>query len=63
MGSIDIIKPLSIGLSSAINKYQHHQEKNSLERRKWNLGPLGEKREWYLCASSLVEYKKVVNSK
>ena len=28
MGSIDIIKPLSTDLSSAINKYQQHLEKN-----------------------------------
>ena len=31
MGSIDIIKPLSTVLSSAINKYQQHQEKKN-----WN---------------------------
>ena len=28
MGSIDIIKPLATVLSSAVNKSQHHQEKN-----------------------------------
>ena len=45
MGSIDIIKPMSTVLSSAVNKSQQHQDKNSLERRELNLGPLGEKQE------------------
>ena len=33
MGLIDIIKPLYTALSSAINKSQQHQEKNSWERQ------------------------------
>ena len=37
MGSIDILKPLSIVLSSAANKYQQHQEKNSWELQETNL--------------------------
>ena len=36
MGLIDMIKPLSTVLSSAINKSQQHQEKNSWERRESN---------------------------
>ena len=32
MASIDIIKPLSTVLSSALNKFQQHQEKNYWER-------------------------------
>ena len=43
MGSIDIIKPLSTVLSSAINKSQQHQEKNSWEDQESNPGLLGEK--------------------
>ena len=50
MGSIDIIKPLSNVLSSAINKSHEHQEKNTLECRELNLGLLGEKQVCYLCA-------------
>ena len=45
MGSIEIIKPVSTVLSIAVNKSQQHQDKNSLERREWNLGPLREKQE------------------
>ena len=43
MGSIDIIKPQSSVLSSAVNKSQQYQEKNSWECRKSNLGQLGAK--------------------
>ena len=50
MGSIDIIKPLSNVLSSAINKSHEHQEKNTLECRELNLGLLGEKQVCYLSA-------------
>ena len=50
MGSIDIIKPLPTVLSSAVNKSEQHQEKNSWERRESNLGPLGEKQGCYLRA-------------
>ena len=52
MGSIDIIKPLSTVLSSAVNKSREHQEKNSWERWESNPGLMGEKQVWYLCASS-----------
>ena len=38
MGSIDMIKPLSTVLRSAVNKSQQHQEKNSWERRVSNPG-------------------------
>ena len=48
MGSIYITKPLSTVLSSAINKYQEHQEKYSLECQESNLGLLGEKQVCYL---------------
>ena len=50
MGSIDIIKPLSTVLISAINKSRQYKAKNSWECREWNLGLLGEKQVWYLCA-------------
>ena len=50
MGSIDIIKPMSSVLSSALGKSQQHQEKNSWECRESNLGLLGEKQVCYLCA-------------
>ena len=50
MGSIDIIKPLSIVLSSAVIISQQHQEKNSWQWAKSNLGLLGEKQVCYLCA-------------
>ena len=43
MGSIDIIEPLCTILSSAINKSQQHQEKNSWKRRESNPGLLVEK--------------------
>ena len=36
MGFIDITKPLSTFLSSAFNKSQEHQEKNSWERKESN---------------------------
>ena len=48
MGSIDIIKPLFNVLSSAVNKSQQQQEKNSWERRESNPGLLGERQECYL---------------
>ena len=47
MSSIDIMKPLSTVLSSAIIKSQQHQEKISKECRESNLGLLGEKQ---VCA-------------
>ena len=47
---MDIFKPLSIVLSSAINKSLQHQEENSWERQESNLGLLGEKKVCYLCA-------------
>ena len=43
MGLIDIIKPLSTVLSSAFNKPQQHQEKNSWERQESNPGLPGGK--------------------
>ena len=45
MGLIDIIKPLSIVLSSAVEKFLQHTEKNSWECQELNLGLLGEKQE------------------
>ena len=50
MGSIDIGKPLSTALSSAVHKSQQHQDKNSWERWVSNPGLMGEKQECYLCA-------------
>ena len=50
MGLIDIIKPLSTLLSSAVNKSQQHQEKNSREHRESNPRLLGEKQVCYPCA-------------
>ena len=50
MGSIDISKPLSTALSSAVHKSQQHQEKNSWECWVSNAGLMGEKQECYLCA-------------
>ena len=50
MGLIDIIKPPSTVLSSAINKSKQHLEKNYRECRESNLGLLGEKQVCYLCA-------------
>ena len=47
MGLIDIIKPLSTVLNSAVNKSQQHQEKNSWEHQELNLGLLGAKQEHY----------------
>ena len=53
MGSIDMINPLSTFLSSAVNKSQQHQDKNSLERNilenaeESNPGPLGGKQDCY----------------
>ena len=52
MGLIDMIKPLSTVLRSAINKFQQHQEKNSWECRESNPGPLGGKRVCYLLCSA-----------
>ena len=50
MGLIDIFKPLSIVLCSAVNKSQPHQVKNSGERQELNPGLLGAKRERFpLC--------------
>ena len=50
MGSIDIIKPLSNVLSSAINKSQQYQVINYWESRKSHLGLLDEKPVCCLCA-------------
>ena len=50
MGLIDIIKPLSTVQSSAINKSQQHQEKNSWECQELNPGLLGEKQICYIRA-------------
>ena len=47
MGSIDIIKPLSTVLSSADNKSQQYQEKNSWECYETNPGLAGVKQ---VCA-------------
>ena len=49
MGLIDVIKLLSTVLSSANNKSQQHQDKNSWECRESNPGLLGEKQVCYLC--------------
>ena len=43
MGSIDMTKPMSAALSSAVNKSPQQQESNSWERRELNPGLLGEK--------------------
>ena len=53
MGLIDIFKPLSTVLNSAVNKSQQHQEKNSWEHQESNLGLLGEKQVCYLCAMQI----------
>ena len=45
MSSIDIIKPLSTVLSSAVNTSNQHQDKNSLTRQELNLEMLGEMQE------------------
>ena len=50
MGTIDIIKRLSTLISSAVNKSQQHQDKNSWECRESNPGLLGEKQVCHLCA-------------
>ena len=50
MGSVDIFKPLSTIVRSAVNKSQQHQEKKSCECRETNPWPLGAKQECYLCA-------------
>ena len=50
MGSIDIIKPLSSVLSSAINKSQQDQEKNFQKRQESKPGPLGTKWELLYAA-------------
>ena len=50
MGLIDIVKPLCIVLSSAINKSQQHETNNSWKCRELNLWLVGEKRLSYLCA-------------
>ena len=47
MGLIDIIKPLSSVLSSAVNKSQQHQEKKSWESLELNRGLLGEEQICY----------------
>ena len=48
MGSIDIVKPLSSVLGSAVNKYRQNQEKIFWAQREANL--LGEKQVCHLCA-------------
>ena len=50
MGSIDILKSLSTVLSSAVNKSQQHQEKNSWEWQELNSGLRGEGQVCYFCA-------------
>ena len=50
MVSIDIIKPLSNVLRSAVKKSQHYQEKNTWERQELNLRLLGEEQVCYLHA-------------
>ena len=50
MALIEIIKPLSIVLSSAFNKSQQHQEKNSWDAQELNPGLLGEQQVCCLCA-------------
>ena len=58
MDLIDIIKPLSTLLSSAINKSQQHQERNSWASRESNLGLLSETQVRYLCAMQPPTLKK-----
>ena len=50
MGSIDIIEPLSIVLSSAINKSQEHEKINYWECWELNPGLQSQKQVCYLCA-------------
>ena len=50
MGSIDVTKPLSTVLSSAVNKSHQHQEKNSWGCRESNPELVGERQICYLCA-------------
>ena len=59
MGLIDIVKPLSTVLSSAVNNSQQHQEKNSWECQESNPGPLDEKQVCYLCAMQPPRLQKV----
>ena len=57
MGLIDMIKPLSTVQSSAVNKSQQPQEKNSWECRDSNPGPHGAKRERFpLCYGALLNF-------
>ena len=44
------IKSQSTALSSAVNKSQQHQEKNSREHKEFNPGLLVKKQVCYLCA-------------
>ena len=50
MGSIDTIRPLPTVLSSAINKSQQHQVKNSWELQELNLGLLVHSENGMQCA-------------
>ena len=50
MDSIDIIKPLFTVPSSAVNKSQLYQEKNSCECQESNQGLLDENQVCFLCA-------------
>ena len=59
MGSINIFKPLSTVLSTAINKAQPRHEKNFGERRTSNLRLLGGKQVCYLCAMQPPYYSNV----
>ena len=57
MGSIDIIKPLSTVLGSAVNKSQQHQDKNSGECLELNPGLLGEKQ--VVCYQRAIQPPKI----
>ena len=62
MGLIDVFKPLSTVLSSAFNKSQQHEEKNSWELRESNPELLGEKQVCHLCALQPPNYLYLSNS-
>ena len=56
MGLNAIIKPLFPVLSSAINKSQQHQEKNSWECQESNPGLLGENQVCFLCTITCMTF-------
>ena len=60
MGSIDIVKPLSSVLGSAVNKSRHNQEKNYLTHRESNPDLLGEKMSC-LCYAALLTHTSLVH--